>query len=182
MNTHTNIAYRILLTVVVFIQFGCVMPYKSVESGPTAKLRVMMTKDDYVQRVYFYPDGTCDSKLSMGVLASEYYGPEGKGEGSQLNMPDGKSERDPTRKERVIQAEKPFTIELAARKPAYPGWLDCNTAFSFTPKTNSEYEVLHDIRDQICFLRVSELTLDGETVKRTPIEIIKRPFLGCWKN
>jgi hypothetical protein len=161
--------------------FGCVMPYKSVETGPTAKLRVMMKKDDYLFRPFFYPDGTCDSKRTLGVLSSEYFGPEGKGEGSQLNMIDGKSERDPTRKERIIPAEKEFSIELSAHGGTPGSFYYCEYAFSFFPEVGGEYEILHDIQDKKCSLAINELKLGGNgQASRIPIKAKKREFLKCF--
>ncbi len=182
MKNRNNTLPLISALIVVSVQFGCAMPFVAPTSGPTAKIRVVMTKDDYIIHTDIFLNGMCKGKQTLGVLGKEgAFGPEGKGEASTLNMFDGKTIWDPKRKERIVQAERPLTIGLVAVGGYGFQLYRCNQDVTFVPKKNSEYEVRHDINDKICILEVNELTLASDgAVKRTPVEDVQRENRRCW--
>lgn len=165
-----------LSTSIAVLMSSCATQYVAPTSGPTAKVRVAIVSDAYFLMVGTYADETCKRGASLGLIGAEdRWVRKGYAESSSLKMLDGVDTPDSKRKERLVVANHPFTITTTAMGPVASGNSGfCNLAMTFTPLVNRQYEVLHTLVGDTCYLNVSELSQMGNAVIRTPVADAKQ--------
>lgn len=143
--------------------------YAPPTDGPTAKVRFQIDTDDYFTIVYTYLE-PCQKRL-IHLLGGSHWVRSGYEESSDLNMIGGHAWGDSKRVERLVPANKPFTVIFSQATAQYGGAVgsisSCGEAVVFTPVAGEQYELRQNRVGNQCFFQTSRLdqASDGSVVR-----------------
>jgi hypothetical protein len=167
---------------------GCFTAYKAPETGPVAKVRIQIESDDYFVIVDAWKHGVCSTTERIGLVGASprfVTATTAEAERSKLGMLGGTSAVAPKRLERVVPADRPFSLLLQALlgpAPAAYGLSSttCNATITFTPLQGAEYEISHTVAGKdYCRVAVIELQAADGGVNRIPVRDFQLQQKSC---
>jgi hypothetical protein len=167
---------------------GCFTAYKAPETGPVAKVRIQIESDDYFVIVDAWKHGVCSTTERIGLVGASprfVTATTEEAERSKLGMLGGTSAVAPKRLERVVPADRPFSLLLQALLGPAPaayglGSTTCNATITFTPLQGGEYEISHTVAGKdYCPVAVSELQAADGGGNRIPVRDFQLQQKSC---
>ncbi|WP_157636139.1 hypothetical protein [Burkholderia ubonensis] len=144
-------------------------PYVPPTEGPTAKVRFQIDTDEYFTTVHAYPE-PCQKRI-VRLLGGSRWVASGFEETSDLNMIGGHAWADSKRVERLVPANKPFTVVFSQSTAQLMGNIgtvsSCEEALIFTPVEGAQYELRQNRVGNQCFFQATRLgqASDGSVVR-----------------
>ena len=162
---------------------GCTPQYVQPASGPTAKIRLALRdSSNYFAQLHTYEKPACEGAQAIGLVGNPAYvkanNPENN---STVGMIDGKAGPDTRIIEKVIPANRKFTVSYNQIGPHDAMYVrTCTLVASFTPREGGEYEINYRYDTARCYAQVVELSRTAEgRIARAPVENVETEPSGC---
>lgn len=159
--------------------FACTPVYVAPRNGPIAHLRVT-TPNPYVYAwLHTYREEGCKSPLHFGALGPETQTPLQE-YNTPIGMPGGKKIPDSRIVERVIPANKRFTLLYSQYGPhSISTVTTCKFAITFSPEENKNYEIIYNFDAGKCFVLLEEIKSDSFAIERLSVAGVRKEEKDC---
>lgn len=177
---NTSRACLVIFVAALPLFFTACSTYAPQAGSPTAKLR-MITDDGNLTTFWLMPDpSSCPEAREKIAQLWDLF----PGQKSELKMIGTAAEANQRIAEKVIEAGRPFVMEVGSGitpGPYTPGY-HCDARFSFVPQAKGEYEIKYSFKDHKCGINLTRLVDTGAPNFRREFVPLQRVEKTCFKR
>jgi hypothetical protein len=140
---------------------GCVARYVQPDSGPSAKLRMTLQESSrYFAMLHVFEKPACEGARAIGLVGGPGMVNANPENNSRVGMLGGSTDISPRVIEKIIPAERKFTLRYGQIGPhSAVVARSCTVVLSFVPRAGGEYEINYRYDGRACYAQVLELSL-----------------------